>query len=118
MGVILVLIVVAVVLCGVIKGLSDSEKQLERKTCEEEKNEELINTVIFQSKDFSIDMLITQRNEVRRVYNELEECRRAGSMKIKDFAWIWVGNKFGVSLDRNTSYKILQYLNSEIEKRS
>lgn len=113
-----IIVIVVCVLVGIAKGISASEEQAERKQREEEEKKNLINTVISQSKQFPTDVLISQRDEVHRAYNELLACKRTGSFKIKEMVWIRIGDKFGCGMDLNTCYTILQHLNSEIKRRS
>lgn len=112
-----IIVVVVCVIVGIVKGMSAGKEQAERKQREEAENINLINTVISESRQFSTDVLTSQRDEVYRVYKELEACKRAGSFKIKEMVWIRVGDKFGCSMDLNTCYTILQHLNREIDGR-
>ena len=102
---------------GIIKGIFDCQKVEERKRCEEEENKQLINAIVVRSQKLSKEVLINERNEVYRAYNELEGCRRAGSMKVKEWVWISDGNTVGFGLDIDTCYTILQCLNQEIARR-
>jgi len=112
-----IIVVVICVIVGIVKGISASKEQAERQQAEMAANTNLINTVIADSRRFSTDVLISQRDEVYRAYKELEACRRSGSFKIKEMVWIRVGDNFGCSMDINTCYTILQHLNKEIESR-
>lgn len=114
---IMIAFVIIMIIVGIIKGKSALEEQTEREQREEEKKRKIINTVISEARQFPTDVVISQRDEVGRVCIVLRECKRTGDCKIREFAWIRVGDKFGVSLDLDTACTILQYLNAEIERR-
>ncbi len=112
-----IIVVIVCVIVGIVKGISDGKEQVERQQAEAAANTNLINTVIAESRQFSTDVLISQRDEVYRAYKELDACRRSGSFKIKEMVWIRVGDEFGCYMNINTCYTILQHLNKEIEGR-
>ncbi len=114
------LVIIIGVICifvAIVKGISNNAEQTKKMQQEKNANEKLVNTIISESLQLSTSALISQRNEVFRAYDELVACKKAGSFKIKEFVWIKVGNDFGCSMDINTCYKVLQYLNTELERR-
>lgn len=109
---------IVIIVLAAIKGISDAKAQAESDRIEKEENRKLINTVISEARQSPTDVVIAQRDEVARVYRELAACRREGSLKIKEFAYIKVGDEFMVTLDFHTSYTILKHLNDEIARRN
>lgn len=113
----LILFIILIVI-AVIKGIENGQKRTEQIQKEQIENQNLINTIISESKQFPTEVLISQRDEVLRAYNELYNCKQNGLMKKKEYVWIRVGNKIGCPMDLKTCYTVLEFLSEEINKRS
>lgn len=113
----LILFIILIVI-AVFKGIENGQKRTEQIQKEQIENQKLINTIIYESKQFPTEVLISQRDAVLQAYNELLSCKQAGLRKSKEIVWIRVGNNIGCSMDLKTSYTILEFLTEEINRRS
>jgi hypothetical protein len=112
-----IIVFIGILLFYFFKSIIDSQRKHEREEKEKKDNEKLINTIISEAKTFPINVVISQRDSVREAYNELLECKRTGSHKIKTFVLIRVGDKLGCGMDLNTCRTVLHLLNEEIARR-
>ncbi len=91
-----IVVFVVCVAFAIIKGIISYQKNAERLEKEQKHDQELINQIILDSRKFPTELLISQRDEVLQVYNELYDCKQRGSIKTKEIlpffvlVMIWV----------------------------